>query len=683
MELNNQRLGQAESARFDNENDLSAINTIRMLSAEAVQQANSGHPGLPMGAAPMAYVLWTRFLKHNPANPQWFDRDRFVLSAGHGSMLLYSLLYLTGYNLSLDDLKNFRQWGSKTPGHPEYGHTPGVETTTGPLGQGLANAVGLAMAEAFLAARYNQPGFPIVDHYTYALVSDGDLMEGVSHEAASLAGHLKLGKLICLYDDNHISIEGSTDIAFTENRLKRFEAYEWHVQQVEDGNDLEAIARAIQAARAERQRPSLIAVRTFIGWGSPNKQNKASAHGEPLGLEELGLTKANLCWPAEPAFCLPEPAIAFFRQALERGNKMENEWSSLQQSYERLFPEPARELKQILRGELSKGWDADIPSLPADPKGEATRNASGTILNAIAARLPHLIGGSADLAPSNKTLIKGARDFAPGQYDQRNIRFGVREHGMGSILNGMALHGGVIPYGGTFLIFSDYMRPPIRLAAMMGLRVIYVFTHDSIGLGEDGPTHQPVEQLAALRAIPELTVIRPADANETAEAWRQAIEATSGPTALVLTRQNVPTLDRKKFNPASGLGKGGYVVNKLEGKQPQIILIGTGSELSLALEASAQLEAQGKTVQVVSLPSWELFERQPQSYREEVLPPAVKARVSIEAGSPLGWERYVGEKGRIIGINHFGASAPYKILYQQFGITVERVMEEALKVLNG
>jgi transketolase len=678
----NQRLDQTESIQFDNEKDLLSINTIRMLSAEAVQQANSGHPGLPMGAAPMAYVLWTRFLKHNPANPKWFDRDRFVLSAGHGSMLLYSLLYLTGYDLTLDDLKNFRQWGSKTPGHPEYGHTPGVETTTGPLGQGLANAVGLAMAEAFLAARYNQPGFPMVDHYTYALVSDGDLMEGVSHEAASLAGHLKLGKLICLYDDNHISIEGSTDIAFTEDRLKRFEAYEWQVQQVEDGNDLEAIARAIQAARDERQRPSLIAVRTFIGWGSPNKQNKASAHGEPLGVEELGLTKANLCWPAEPAFCLPEPAIAFFRQAVERGKKMENEWSSLQQSYEQLFPEPARELKQILRGELSKGWDADIPSLPADPKGEATRNASGTILNAIAARLPHLIGGSADLAPSNKTLIKGSRDFAPGQYDQRNIRFGVREHGMGSILNGMALHGGVIPYGGTFLIFSDYMRPPIRLAAMMGLRVIYVFTHDSIGLGEDGPTHQPVEQLAALRAIPELTVIRPADANETAEAWRQAIQDTSGPTALVLTRQNVPTLDRKKFNPASGLGKGGYVVNKLEGKQPQIILIGTGSELSLALEAAAQLEAQGKTVQVVSLPSWELFERQPQSYREEVLPPAVKARVSIEAGSPQGWERYVGDQGRIIGLNHFGASAPYKTLYQQFGITVERVIEAALAALD-
>ena len=669
--------------KVDPELDGLCINTIRMLSADAVQQANSGHPGLPMGAAPMAHVLWTRFLKHNPANPKWSDRDRFVLSAGHGSMLLYSLLFLTGYDLTLDDLKAFRQWGSKTPGHPEYGHTPGVETTTGPLGQGLANAVGMAMSEAFLAARYNRPGFPIVDHTTYALVSDGDLMEGVSHEAASLAGHLKLGKLICLYDDNHISIEGSTELAFTEDRLKRFEAYEWQVLQVEDGNDLEAIARAIQAAREERQRPSLIAVRTFIGWGSPNKQNKASAHGEPLGVEEVGLTKANLCWPAEPSFCVPEPALAAFRQAIDRGKRSETEWSSLKQSYEQLFPDSARELKGLLGGELPRGWDRDLPAFPADPKGEATRNASGLVLNSLATHLPHLIGGSADLAPSNKTLIKGSQDYAFGRYDQRNIRFGVREHGMGSILNGMALHGGVIPYGGTFLIFSDYMRPPIRLAAMMGQRVIYVFTHDSIGLGEDGPTHQPVEQLAALRAIPNLTVIRPADANETVEAWRQAIQNTKGPTALVLTRQNVPTLDRKKFYSASGLSRGGYVVNKLEGKKPEIILIGTGSELSLALEAAAQLEAQGKTVRVVSLPSWELFERQSQSYRDEVLPPDVKTRVSIEAGSPQGWERYVGDQGRSIGLDHFGASAPYKILYQQFGITVERVVEEALKAIEG
>jgi transketolase len=513
-------------------------------------------------------------------------------------------------------------------------------------------------------------------------VSDGDLMEGVSHEAASLAGHLKLGKLIYLYDDNHISIEGSTDITFTEDRLKRFEAYDWQVQQVEDGNDLEAIARAIQAAQKETQRPSLIAVRTFIGWGSPNKQNKASAHGEPLGIEEVGLTKANLCWPAEPTFCLPDPALTAFRQAVDQGKKIETEWSALQQSYAQLFPEPARELKGLLGGELPRGWDRELPTFPPDPKGEATRNASGLVLNSLAAHLPHLIGGSADLAPSNKTLIKGSRDYAFGQYDQRNIRFGVREHGMGSILNGMALHGGVIPYGGTFLIFSDYMRPPIRLAAMMGQRVIYVFTHDSIGLGEDGPTHQPVEQLAALRAIPNLTVIRPGDANETAEAWRQAIQNTNGPTALVLTRQNVPTLDRKKSNPASGLGRGGYVVNKLEGKKPEIILIGTGSELSLALEAAAQLETQGKTVQVVSLPSWELFDRQPQSYRDEVLPPAVKVRVSIEAGSPQGWERYVGDQGRIIGLDHFGASAPYKVLYRQFGITAERVVEEALKNID-
>ncbi len=682
MESNNQRLDQTESIQFDNEKDQLCINTIRMLSVDAVQQANSGHPGLPMGAAPMAYVLWTRFLKHNPAHPKWFDRDRFVLSAGHGSMLLYSLLFLTGYGLTLDDLKSFRQWGSKTPGHPEYGHTPGVETTTGPLGQGLANGVGMAMAEAFLAARYNRPGFPLVDHYTYGIVSDGDLMEGVSHEAASLAGHLKLGKLIYLYDDNHISIEGRTDIAFTEDRLKRFEAYEWQVQRVEDGNDLEAIVRAIQTAQKETQRPSLIAVRTMIGWGSPNKQNKASAHGEPLGVEEVGLTKANLCWPAEPSFYVPEPALAVFRQAVDQGKKNEAEWSSLERSYEQLFPEPALEFKQVLRGELPKGWDADIPSFPADPKGTATRNTSGKVLNALAARIPYLLGGSADLAPSTKTLIAGSQDFTPGQFDQRNIHFGVREHGMGSILNGMALHGGVIPYGATFLIFSDYMRPPMRLAAMMGIKVIYVFTHDSIGLGEDGPTHQPIEQLAGLRSVPNLTVIRPADANETAEAWRQAIRL-DGPVALILTRQNVPTLDRTRMNPASGLARGGYVVNRLEGKKPAIILIGTGSELSLALEAAAQLEARGKAVQVVSLPSWELFDRQPQSYRDEVLPPTVKARVSIEAGSPQGWERYVGDQGRIIGLDHFGASAPYKILYQQFGITVERLVEAALQVSEG
>jgi transketolase len=666
----------------NNEIDTLSINLIRMLSAESVQEANSGHPGLPMGAAPMAYVLWTRFLKHNPANPKWPDRDRFVLSAGHGSMLLYSLLYLTGYDLSLDDLKAFRQWGSRTPGHPEYGHTPGVETTTGPLGQGLANAVGLAMAEAFLAARYNRPGFPVVDHYTYVLASDGDLMEGVSHEAASLAGHLKLGKLICLYDDNHISIEGSTDIAYTEDRLQRFAAYGWQVQQVEDGNDLEAIDRAIRSAREERERPSLIAVRTFIGWGSPNKQNKASAHGEPLGPEEIGLTKANLCWPAEPPFCVPEAALASFRRAVDGGKKGEGEWSAMFQSFEQLFPEPARELGDLWQGQLPRGWDRDLPIFPANSKGEATRNASGTVLNSLAAHLPQLIGGSADLAPSTKTLIKGAGDYTFGQYDQRNLRFGVREHGMGSILNGMALHGGLIPYGATFLIFSDYMRPPIRLAAMMGQRVIYVFTHDSIGLGEDGPTHQPVEQLPALRAIPNLTVIRPADANETAEAWRQAILNTTGPTALVLTRQNVPTLDRKKVNAASGLARGGYVVNRLEGKQPQVILIGTGSELSLALEAAARLDEKGIAAQVVSLPSWELFERQPQSYREEVLPPAVTARVAVEAASPQGWERYAGDKGRIIGLDHFGASAPYKILYEKFGITVERVVEAALETLG-
>ncbi len=610
MGSTNQRLDQTETIQFDKEKDLLCINTIRMLSADAVQQANSGHPGLPMGAAPMAYVLWTRFLKHSPANPKWFDRDRFVLSAGHGSMLLYSLLFLTGYGLTLDDLKSFRQWGSKTPGHPEYGHTPGVETTTGPLGQGLANGVGMAMAEAFLAARYNRPGFPLVDHHTYGLVSDGDLMEGVSHEAASLAGHLKLGKLIYLYDDNHISIEGSTDLAYTENRLKRFEAYEWQVQQVEDGNDLGAIARAIQAAQKETERPSLIAVRTLIGWGSPNKQNKASAHGEPLGVEEVGLTKANLCWPAEPSFCLPEPALAAFRQAVEQGEKMEKDWSSLVRSYEQLFPGPALEFKQVLRGELPRGWDADIPSFPADPKGAATRNISGTVLNALASRLPHLIGGSADLAPSTKTLIAGSRDFTDGQFDQRNIHFGVREHGMGSILNGMALHGGVLPYGATFLIFSDYMRPPMRLAAMMGLKVIYVFTHDSIGLGEDGPDPP------AHRAVGRPPGHSPPDSHPPGRCQRDGRGLASGHPAR---RTGGPDPDSAECpdrgpnpdEPGLRTGPVRKCAHRLAGKRRQVILIGTGSELSLALEAAAQLEAQGKTVQVVSLPSWELLTAEP------------------------------------------------------------------------
>lgn len=658
------------------------INTIRMLAVDAVQKANSGHPGMPMGSAPMAYVLWTKFLNHNPRNPKWPDRDRFVLSAGHGSMLLYSLLHLTGYDLSLDDLMAFRQWGSKTPGHPEYGHTPGVETTTGPLGQGLANAVGMALAECSLAARFNQSDFTLVNHFTYALVSDGDLMEGISHEAASLAGHLKLGKLICLYDDNHISIEGSTDLTFTENRLARFEAYGWHVQQVEDGNDLKAIEGAIRAAQAGLDRPSLIAVRTCIGWGSPNKQGTAGAHGEPLGDKEVRSTKENLGWPLEPTFYIPEEALGIFRQALLRGEKKEQEWGALLAAYEQAYPDRAMEWKRAISGELPQGWEDGIPFFPPDSKGMATRVASGRVLNAIAAKVPDLIGGSADLAPSNKTEIKGTNNFEAGSYDQRNLRFGVREHGMGSIMNGMALHGGIIPYGGTFLIFSDYMRPSIRLAAMMGLKVIYVFTHDSIGLGEDGPTHQPIEQLASLRLIPNLTVIRPADANETAEAWRMALKIKGGPVALILTRQDLPTQDREIMGPAQDLAYGAYVLQKEEDSQPRVILMATGSEVPIALEALKKLNEKGFSARLVSMPSWELFDKQPQEYRDRVLPPGIQARVAIEAGRTQGWYRYVGEKGVVLGLDRFGASAPYQVLYEEFGLTVDRVVEKALALIN-
>lgn len=657
------------------------VNTIRMLSADAVQKANSGHAGMPMGAAAMAYVLWTRFLKHNPTNPRWPDRDRFVLSAGHGSVLLYSLLHLTGYDLSLEALKNFRQWGSKTPGHPEFLHTPGVETTTGPLGQGFANAVGLAIAERFLAAHFNRPGHEIVSHHTYAIVSDGDLMEGVSHEAASLAGHLGLGKLIYLYDDNHISIEGNTDIAFTEDRAARFEAYGWHVQKVKDGNNMAAIEKALLSAQKEDLRPSLIAVRTHIGYGSPNKQDSASAHGEPLGPEEIKLTKENLGWPLEPEFHIPKEALNRFRKAIERGRQREGEWQERFSAYEKDYPEPAKEWHQWLSNDLPARWDKDLPDFPADQKGMATRVASGKALNAIAPNLPNLIGGSADLAPSNKTVLSGEDFFQKDSYHGRNFHFGVREHGMGSILNGIALHGGLIPYGGTFLIFSDYMRPPIRLAAMMGLKVIYVFTHDSIGLGEDGPTHQPVEQLAALRAIPNLTVIRPCDANETAAAWRVALNSNQGPVALALTRQNLPTLDRNKFVPAAGLDRGAYILKDAPGGKPDLILLASGSEVPIAIEAAEKLEKKDKSVRVVSMPSWELFERQSQEYRHEVLPPDIKPRVAIEAGITQGWHRYVGDNGRVIGIDHFGASAPHPILYEKFELTSEKVVETALACL--
>jgi transketolase len=662
--------------------DKLCINTIRMLAVDAVQKANSGHPGMPMGTAPMAYALWTRFLRVNPANPQWPNRDRFVLSAGHGSMLLYSLLHLTGYDLPLEELKNFRQWDSKTPGHPESYIAPGVETTTGPLGQGFANGVGMAIAERFLAAQFNRPGHAIVDHNTYGIVSDGDLMEGISHEAASLAGHLKLGKLIYLYDDNRISIEGSTDLTFTEDRAARFVAYGWHVQHLDDGNDLEAITKAIRAAREETGRPSLILVRTHIGYGSPNKQDTAAAHGEPLGIDEVRLTKENLGWPLEPTFIIPEEALGRFRQVLQEGEKWEGEWNNRFQSYEKTYPELAREWKRAMNGELPSGWDKDIPTFPADAKGMATRVASGTVINAVAPNLPTLIGGSADLAPSTKTLINDVDDFKADHYGQRNLRFGVREHAMGGIISGMALHGGVIPYGATFLIFSDYMRPSIRLAAMMGLKVIYVFTHDSIGLGEDGPTHQPIEQLASLRAIPGLTVIRPADANETAEAWRYSLEQNSGPIALALTRQNLPTLDRGKYGPSDGLSRGAYILSDTEGERLDVILIASGSEVHVALEAAEKLREKGTAVRVVNMASWELFDVQPEEHRDKVFPPGITARIAIEAGVPQGWHRYTGDMGEVVAMNQFGASAPNKTLFEKFGFTADHVVKKARELMG-
>lgn len=660
--------------------DQLCINTIRTLAIDGVQKANSGHPGLPMGAAAMAYTLWTRTLKHNPTDPSWPNRDRFILSPGHGCMLLYCLLHLTGYDLSLDELKQFRQWGSRTPGHSEHGMTPGVETTTGPLGQGFGNGVGMAIAERFLAHRFNRPGYPIVDHYVYAIVSDGDLMEGISSEAASLAGHLGLGKLIYLYDDNRITIDGSTDIAFTENVGQRFEAYGWHVQRV-DGNDVKMIEAALSAAQAAHDRPSLIIARTHIAYGSPNKQDTSEAHGSPLGDEEVRLTKEALGWPLEPTFHIPDEALTHFREALQRGRAWEAEWQAGFDAYAAAYPELAEEWNRVTSGQLPEGWAEKIPIFTPAGGGLATREASGKVLNAIASSLPTLIGGSADLTPSNNTYLKGDGDFQRSNPGGRNFHFGVREHAMGSILNGMALHKGVVPYGGTFLVFSDYMRPAIRVAALSHIHVVYVFTHDSIGLGEDGPTHQPIEHLSSLRAMPNLTVIRPADATETAVAWRAALEHRSGPVVLALTRQKLPILDRTKFPSAELLLKGAYILADADQGHPRVILIATGSEVHLALEAWGRLADKGIPARVVSMPSWELFDRQPEAYRNEVLPPEVTARLAIETGSPHGWHRYVGLRGEVVGMTRFGASAPYQVLLQQFGFTAEHVVSRAMELL--
>ncbi|PIE34570.1 transketolase [candidate division KSB3 bacterium] len=655
------------------------INTIRTLSMDGVQKANSGHPGAPMGIAPMAYTLWMRFMKHNPKNPAWPDRDRFILSGGHASMLIYSLLHLTGYDLSLDDLKQFRQWGSKTPGHPEYGVTPGLEATTGPLGQGISMAVGMAIAERMLAARFNRPDHTIVDHYTYAIAGDGDLMEGVSAEACSLAGHLKLGKLICLYDDNSITIDGSTDLAFTEDVAKRYEAYGWHVRKVEHGDDPQVIASAIEAAQKETDRPSLLCVKTHIAHGSPNKQDTAGAHGSPLGDEEIKLTREALGWPSQEPFFIPEDALKQFRTCLDNGAKAEKEWNDAFAAYAEANPDLAKEWEQFVSGDLPEGWEASLPEFPVD-KAPATRAASGQILNAIADVIPALVSGSADLAPSNNTYLKDRGDFSAQNPSGRNIRYGVREHAMGAVMNGLALHG-FIPYGGTFLVFADYLRPTIRLAALMEQRVVYVLTHDSIGLGEDGPTHQPVEHLASLRGMPNVVVFRPAEATETAAAWKVALERKDGPTVLALSRQGLPILDRSQYPAASMVEKGAYVLSDAKDGKPELIVIATGSEVSLALEAQKVLEAKGTATRVVSMPSWELFDAQPQAYKDDVLPVEITARLAIEAGSPMGWEKYVGLKGDILGVSTFGASAPASLVMKEFGFTVENVVEKATKLL--
>ena len=671
------------------------INTIRILSADAVQNANAGHPGMPMGAAAMAYTLWTQFLKHNPRNPQWFDRDRFVLSGGHGSMLLYSLLHLSGYDVPLDEIKHFRKWGSKTPGHPERGVTPGVEVTTGPLGQGFANGVGMAIAEAWLAARYNRPGHKIVDHFTYAMCGDGDLMEGISHEAASLAGHLHLGKLIYLYDQNHISLAGATEIDFTEDVAKRFEAYGWHIRVVADGNDVEDVASAIREAQAEEERPSLILARTHIGYGSPHKQDNFSAHGDPLGEDELQATKKALGWPTMEKFYLPQQSVDYFRQAVPRGAHMEDEWRTKFAAYKQAFPLEAAEFESNMSGTLPQNWDVDLPKWKPGDKPIATRAAGGEAMAALAKHIPNLVGGSADLNPSTRTALKGLGDFqspevsGPGtlgavggawSYSGQNVAFGVREHSMGAAVNGMAAHGGVLPFSATFLQFSDYMKPAIRLGALSHLKAIYVFTHDSLGLGEDGPTHQPIEHLVGLRAIPGLTVIRPADANETAEAWAFAVQH-NGPTLLALTRQAVPHLDRGEARDP-GVARGAYVLADAADGSCDVILIGTGSEVSLCVLAREKLRNFGVKARVVSMPSWNLFEAQEHSYRESVLPRGIRKRVTVEAGSPTGWHRWAGDEGSVIGVERFGASAPGQEVLAHLGFTADRVAAAALRLLG-
>jgi transketolase len=661
--------------------DQLCINTIRFLSADSIQQANSGHPGLPMGTAPMAYAIWARHLRHNPTNPGWANRDRFILSGGHGCMLLYSLLYLTGYDLPLEELKRFRRWGSRTPGHPEYGLTPGVETTTGPLGQGFGNGVGMAIAEAHLAQVYNRPGHEIIDHYVYAIVTDGDLMEGVASEAASLAGHLRLGKLIYLYDDNKISIEGSTEITFTEDRGMRFEAYDWHVQKVADGLDVEAIDRAIQVAKQD-PRPSLIMVRNIIGYGLPTRAGTAKAHGEPPGDVELDGAKDNLGWPKEPRFYVPQEALAHFRQATTRGARQEKAWQQKLEAYRAAYPDLAAELDRRLAGRLPEGWADGLPEFPADAKGIASRTSSGKVLNAIATNLPDLVGGSADLAPSTVTWMTNSSAFAVDCHQGRNLHFGVREHGMAAVVNGMAYHGGVIPFGATFFVFSDYLRPALRLAAISHLGSIWVFTHDSVGVGEDGPTHQPVEQLAALRAIPNLVTLRPADANEVREAWKIAIENRHRPTALILTRQNLPTLDRTVYAPADGVKRGAYVLADLGQGKPQIILVASGSEVSLIVQAGQRLAERGISVRLVSFPSWELFAEQSPAYQDAVLPPDITARLAVEAGVTMGWHRWVGSQGRILGLDRYGASAPVSIVFEQLGFTAENVAQMAKELLG-